>query len=148
MIITEEMKKEYLRSILGNRPFQLTFPVSEEPAMAFTYRTLLLKESQKQDWYEDQVDKEGPLSGKILAKHKDMLRVLFRLKDNTHELSIALQTEPVTDQMWERIIEYTDSLSAELYWAYVNTFNQFTETISSLRDEITNPDFWKGAGPA
>lgn len=135
MEVSMELKQRYMRSILGQLPFACTYTILDSREVAFatlsteSATTLRKLEHALQDnedklctlrtlWHIDGVVGWDMLESIVQALHKD---------PSTFDMVYPTLSSEVTEVLW-------------------GLYKDFVETLAELRSEVTNKDFWQGAG--
>jgi hypothetical protein len=130
-------KKEYVRAVLGDRPFTKTYTVFND--LAITFHTLALKESVLLQKYEKIFEED--------SYELSLCRMYMHLESPEEELSKTLRLTD-TSQGKDAVIALSWTLSKERYNMYLHVYNQFIDLLNELREHTLDKDFWMGAGEA
>lgn len=130
-----DIKQRYMRSILGQKPFTYTFTILDNREVTFTTLTV------------DSANTLRKLEQGIVDNDDKLctLRALWHIDgmvgwDTLETIVRDLHKDPSSYDM------VYPTLSEEVTTVVWNLYKEFVEVLGQLREEVSNKDFWQGAG--
>lgn len=134
--ITDEDKKSFVRSVLGNRPFSKTFMLFGTVRVVFTDRvpdaTIEMYNAAVKETPTDSPDWFSTLNRYCLA---------YTLTEIEIERKIDKLQMTASDKM-----DYLKKLSRPLYLALLDVSDDFEQLVNALVDKAQDRDFWQAGG--
>lgn len=132
--VSAEDVQEYMRCLLGRRPFIKTYPICGKELCSL--QTMTTKSRMRLNkfmaWCETQKD--------IAADTSDRANLVFRTDR-------ACELEKLSDEDILKALHTTyDDWVYESYVAHIRCLQEFIQLIETLREKVLEVDFWKGAG--